>query len=89
MVTSMHSGKKWAGFASFVLVVLVAGWVVGPIALWVVWFMAVAILVGAAVYAPARRARWILISAVVLLVILPVAVIVDLAAGQTTVHLFG
>jgi hypothetical protein len=68
----MTTPRAALGLGGFILTVLIADWLVGPIALIVGWFVVVVVVVAGAVMASTPRARWILVTAAVLLVGLPV-----------------
>lgn len=82
----MTTTRTTLGLGGFVLTVVVANWLVGPIALIVAWLIVVAVLVVAAAASPTPRTRWVLVMAVILLVGLPVAAIIEFAAGPSALQ---
>ncbi len=85
----MSTPRAALGLGGFLLTVLIANWLVGPIALIVAWVVVAVVVVAAAISSPTRRARWVLVTAAALLVGLPVAAVIEFTAGPAAVTLIG
>jgi hypothetical protein len=85
----MTTPRSALGLGGFILTVLIANWLVGPIALIVAWLIVLVVVVAAAISSPGRRGRWILVTVAVLLVGLPILVVLELSTGSSTLILFG
>ena len=88
-LADMPTPRAALGLGGFILTVLIANWLVGSIALIVAWVVVVIVVVAGAISSPTRRARWILVTAAVLLVGLPVAVVIELAGGASVLTVIG
>jgi hypothetical protein len=85
----MTTPRAALGLGGFILTVLVANWLVGPIALIVAWLIVLVVVVAAAISSPGRRARWVLVTVAVILVGLPILMVFELSAGTSTLTLLG